>query len=77
MKRIKVTGPVVLMTSEGSMVFRPGQSYDVSDEVEDHPWLSNHLLERLDLESDQAPAKQETKRARTKRISKPLSDVSA
>lgn len=101
MKRIKVNGPVVFKMAGKDMLFRPGQSYDVRDDVANHPWLSNQISERVDLEpdlpaepeqtgepeqtaepvqepeSDQAPDKQETKRARTKRISKPVSDVSS
>lgn len=85
MKRIKVNGPVVFKMAGKDILFRPGRPYDVRDDVANHPWLSNQISERVDLEpeqtaepeSDQAPDKQETKRARTKRISKPVSDVSS
>ena len=77
MKRIKVIGPVELRTKGGSLVFRPGTTYEVEDGAAEHPWLARHLVEKIDLGGAQVleEPKKEVKRARSKRIQKSVSDV--
>lgn len=61
----------------------PWLSHQISERVDLEPDLPAEPEQTaepeltVEPESDQAPDKQETKRARTKRISKPVSDVSS
>ncbi len=68
MKRIEVTGPVVLniRTQEGveRFVFAPRQAYEVQDAVAAHPYLAQYLLKVEDVEV------RTTRKTRTKKEAK-------
>lgn len=54
MKRITVSCPIVLNTKAGAWEFRPGETYEVSNEVAAHPYLSQHLASEVNVPQPKA-----------------------
>lgn len=75
MKRIKVKSLVDFRCASGVMHFAPGASYDVDDSVADNVWLAQYIADKADLEAPSTTPTKEVKRARRKRVQKPLPGV--